>query len=293
VEAPNGTAVAAQIPDTARSLETTVSDHQTIEVDQRGAVLWLTLARPDARNGITLQMQEELVATFAAADADRSVRAILVTGSGSAFCTGADLTPSGDRPVGLLGSSEMSLLDYGKATDPWRALFKTYWELETPVVAAVNGTVAGAGWMLALLADLVVAAEDARWVHVFAERGMVPHAGDPYFLPRVLPFHALNELAMLRERFTSADLHRWGAVNRLVPGDDVVATAAELAERLASGPTLQLGQTKRLYRRSLDLPMEAVFGLEAAATVALSQTHDRKEGVQSLLERRPADFRGE
>lgn len=266
---------------------------ETIIVDNREGVLWIVLNRPDARNGITLKMQEELLTEFGVAAADRAVRAIVITGSGSAFCTGADLTPSGDSPKGLLGSGEMSLLDYGKATDPWRTLFKTYWELEKPVIAAVNGTVAGAGWMLALLADLVVAAEDARWIHVFAERGMVPHAGDPYFLPRVLPFHALMEIAMLRDRFTSADLQRWGAVNRLVPADQVAHTAAELAARLATGPTLQLGQTKRLYRRSLDLPMDTVFALEAAATVALSQTHDRKEGVQSLLERRPADFRGE
>jgi 2-(1,2-epoxy-1,2-dihydrophenyl)acetyl-CoA isomerase len=270
-----------------------VVSEQTIVVSQQGAVRWLQLNRPEARNGITLQMQAELMAAFAAAESDRGVRAIVVTGSGSAFCTGADLTPTGDSPKGLLGSAEMSLLDYGRATDPWRELFKTYWELTTPVVAAVNGTVAGAGWMLALLADLVVAADDARWIHVFAERGMAPHAGDPYFLPRVLPFHALMEIALLRERFTSADLHRWGAVNRLVPPDDVTATAGELASRLAAGPTLQLGQTKQLYRRSLDLPMDAVFALEAAATVALSQTHDRKEGVQSLLERRPAEFRGE
>ena len=172
-------------------------------------------------------------------------------------------------------------------------MFQQLWETETPLVSAVTGTVAGAGWMLALLADLVVAAEGARWTHVFTRRGMVPHAGDPYFLPRVIPFHRLNEIAMLSEPVTSETLASWGVVNRCVPAADVMATATELAVRLAAGPTRALGMTKRLYRRSLDSDMLTAFEEERAAQALISTTRNRREGVQALVEQRPAEFTGD
>jgi 2-(1,2-epoxy-1,2-dihydrophenyl)acetyl-CoA isomerase len=199
-------------------------------------------------------------------------------------------------PAGYTGGAAQappSVLDYRRAVGPFQRLFQTLWECETPVVSAVNGTTAGAGWMLALLADLVVAAEGARWTHVFARRGMVPHAGDPFFLPRVLPFHRLLEAALLSETLTSETLHEWGAVNRLVPADEVETTARQLAARLAAGPTRSLGQTKRLYRRSLVSDMATAFAEEATATALISGTHDRIEGVKSMLENRPPRFTGD
>jgi len=185
-----------------------------------------------------------------------------------------------------------SPIDYRKDVGPFQALFQTLWELETPVVSAVNGTTAGAGWMLALLADLVVAAEGARWTHVFARRGMVPHCGDPFFLPRIIPFHRLNEIALLSDTITSETLAEWGLINRLVPPDQVESTAAELASRLAEGPTRSLGLTKRLYRRSLVSDMATSFAEEANATALLSQTQDRVEGVKALIEGRAPKFTG-
>ena len=121
---------------------------------------------------------------------------------------------------------------------------------------------------------------------------MAPHAGDPFFLPRILPFHVLNEIALLGDTVTSVDLHRWGAVNRLVPDLDVEKTASELAGRLAAGPTLSLGQTKRLYRRSLVSDMTTAFAEEAAAVAMLSATEDRAEGTRSLMEGRRPNFTG-
>lgn len=263
---------------------------QTLQLQRDGAVLWVRLARPEARNAIDPVMRDELRSTLADADADPDVRAIVITGTGTDFCTGADLTPAGGGAAAA--ERPPSVLDYRRAVVPYQELFRAYWELETPVVSAVNGTVAGAGWMLALLADLVVAAEGARWIHVFARRGMVPHAGDPFFLPRLLPLHRLNEAALLGETVTSETIREWGAVNRVVPADEVEATATDLAGRLAQGPTRSLGLTKRLYRRSLVSDMATAFGEEAAATALVSQTADRLEGVRSLLEGRRADFTG-
>ena len=262
----------------------------TLRLERSGAVQWIRLDRPDARNGIDAMMRDELTALLAELDADDAVRAIVVTGQGNDFCTGADLAPARDPEIATRRPT--SPIDYRRAVAPWQLLFRTYWELETPVVSAVNGTTAGAGWMLALLADLVVAAEGARWIHAFARRGMVPHAGDPFFLPRLLPFHRLLEAALLSDALTSETLYEWGSVNRLVPAVDVEHTAGELAARLAEGPTKSLGLTKRLYRRSLVSDMATAFGEEAAATALVSQTRDRTEGVQSLLEGRRADFTG-
>lgn len=266
-----------------------MTDTTTLLLSSEDAVLWIRLNRPEHGNGIDPVMCSELRATFLDADIDTAVRALVVTGVGKDFCTGADLAAS----PGAASGGTVPLLDYRRAVAAYQELFRTYWELETPVVSAVNGTIAGAGWMLGLLADLVVAAEGARWIHVFARRGMVPHAGDPFFLPRILPFHKLNEAALTGDRFTSETLHDWGAVNRLVPPGDVEQAARKLATKLAEGPTRSLGQTKRLYRRSLVSDMVTAFAEEAAATALLSQTHDRIEGVKSLIEGRRAVFTGE
>jgi len=257
----------------------------TIILDREGGVLWLRLNRPHARNGIDAELRDELSAALTAADRDRDVRAIVVTGSGRDFCTGADLASA-------TGTAPRNPLDYRAPLLPYQDLFRRLWELETPVVSAVRGRVAGIGWLLALLADLVVASDTAKWTHVFTRRGMAPHAGDPFFLPRILPFHVLNEIALLGDTITSADLHRWGAVNRLVPDAEVPKTAFELAERLAAGPTLSLGQAKRLYRRSLVSDMTTAFAEEAAAIAMLSHTQDRAEGTQSLIEGRRPSFKG-
>jgi len=258
-----------------------------LAIDQVGAVATVRLNRPDRRNAIDVDTCRELTTWLHGLADDRSIRAVVITGAERDFCTGAD----------ALGSNavvESSMpLDYRWKTQDFNRLFEALWETETPVVSAVNGTVAGAGWLLALLADLVVAAEGARWSHVFVKRGMIPHAGDPYFLPRIIPFHRLNELALLGDPVTSETLGAWGVVNRVVPGDDVLATATELAGRLADGPTRSIGMAKRLYRRSLDSDLRTAREEEAAALALISTTKDRLEGVQSFIERRPAEFIGD
>ena len=257
----------------------------TIILDREGGVLWLRLNRPHARNGIDAELRDELSAALTAADRDRDNRAIVITSAGADFCTGADLASTN-------GTAPQNPLDYRAPLLPYQDLFRQLWELETPVVSAVRGRVAGIGWLLALLADLVVASDTAKWTHVFTRRGMAPHAGDPFFLPRILPFHVLNEIALLGDTITSADLHRWGAVNRLVADEDVDKTAGELAGRLAAGPTLSMGQARRLYRRSLASDMTTAFAEEAAAIAMLSATQDRAEGMAALMEGRKPTFTG-
>jgi 2-(1,2-epoxy-1,2-dihydrophenyl)acetyl-CoA isomerase len=259
---------------------------QGLYIEHEEGVATVRLQRPERHNAIDEATRAELTAFLEQATTDRSVRAILLTGTGSDFCTGADVVAAGGHVA------ELGPLDYRFATEGYRRLFQSLWEVDKPVVSAVNGTVAGAGWLLALLADLVVADRDARWTHVFSRRGMVPHAGDPYYLPRIIPFHRLNQIALLGDTLTSATLHEWGIVNWSVDAADVLPTAMELAQRLAQGPTRALGLTKRLYRRSLSSDIATSFEDERNATALISTTDDRVEGVRSFVERRPPKFIG-
>jgi 2-(1,2-epoxy-1,2-dihydrophenyl)acetyl-CoA isomerase len=259
----------------------------SLRVEVSGAVATVVFDRPHRRNALDPDTRDELAAFLAAADKDRGIRAIVLAGNDRDFCTGADVAARGG------GAVTTSPLDYRYLTVEYQQFFRQLWELETPMVSAVTGGVAGAGWMLALLADLVVAAEGAKWTHVFTRRGMIPHAGDPYFLPRIIGFHRLNELALLSDPVTSETLHGWGVVNRCVPGDQVLATAGELARRLAEGPTRSLSLTKRLYRRSLDSDITSAFEEERMAQALISTTQDRAEGMRSFMEQRPPKFIGD
>jgi 2-(1,2-epoxy-1,2-dihydrophenyl)acetyl-CoA isomerase len=256
-------------------------------VIERGddGVVVVRLNRPERRNMIDTVTAQQLTTLFIAANTDSSIRSFLITGVADVYCTGADAVSAADTPT-------PGTLDYRYATEDFRRLFQAMWEVEKPVVTAVNGTVAGAGWMFALLGDLVVADSVARWTHVFTRRGMVPHAGDPYFLARIIPFHRLNEIALLSDTMTSVNLHAWGLVNRCVPATEVFSTALELAQRLAAGPTRTLGFTKRLYRRSLSSDMATAFEDERNATALISTTADRREGVLSFIEKRSPHFIG-
>jgi 2-(1,2-epoxy-1,2-dihydrophenyl)acetyl-CoA isomerase len=266
------------------------TEFSTLAVSLDDAVCWVRLERPEARNAIDPVMRDELLGLFEEVAGERSVRAMVVTGQGRDFCTGADLRPPGSPDVAM--TRARSPLDARRGVARYQQLFAALWNLEIPVVSAVNGTTAGAGWLLALLADLVVAARGARWTHAFTRRGMVPHCGDPYFLSRVLPFRFVHEAALLSDTFLSEDLDRWGVVNRLVAPEELIEVAGELARRLAAGPTRTLGLTKRLYRRALSSDMETAFFEEADAVALIGQTDDRIEGVRSMVEERPPRFTG-
>ncbi len=262
-------------------------DDPGLVIERDGAVGLVRLVRPARRNALDEDSRDRLSAFLDEAQADPAIRAIVITGHGRDFCTGADVVAQKD-PAGA-----MTPLDFRYASVGFQRFFQQLWEVDVPVVSAVNGSVAGAGWMLALLADLVVAAEGVRWTHVFARRGMIPHAGDPYFLPRIIPFHRLNEIALLSDPVTSDTLHSWGVVNRCVPVDEVLPTALALAHRLAEGPTRSLAMAKRLYRRSLDSDITTAMEAERNAQALISTTTDRQEGLKSFLEGRTPTFIGD
>ncbi|NBB50449.1 hypothetical protein GVN24_19420 [Rhizobium sp. CRIBSB] len=246
----------------------------------------LTLDRPSHRNAIDEDSAWAYATFFREANTNPEVRAIVVTSSGRDFSVGGGPSKNPAPPP-------RTTLDYRFVSRPHIEMFRAMWELEKPVVSGVNGTVAGVGWLLALLADLVVAAKGSRWTHVFVRKVMIPHAGDSFYLPRIIPFHRLNEIALLGDAVTADTLSDWGLINRLVDADQVFETAMDLARRMAAQPTRSLGLAKRHYRRSLEADYSTMLREEMAGQALNTTTADREELAAAVREGRVPSFKGD
>ena len=246
-----------------------------ILVAQDGGVLTLTLNRPDAHNAITPDQRNFLADEFARASDDLAVRAVIFTAVGKGFCTGADLRMSRPDPVRPEGAPARAILD-----------------CEKPVIAAVNGTAAGMGVHMAVACDLVIAAEGVRFIEVFVRRGLVPDAGGVYLLPRLIGPQKAKELMFFGDDVSAADAHAMGLVNRVVPPEELMPTARDWGERLASQPTKSLTMSKLLVNRSFETSRQTMFEMEAWAQDLLMAGEDAMEGVDAFKERRDPNWKG-
>ena len=247
---------------------------------ERGVTV-LTLNRPDALNALTADLRRQLLAAVKAAGRDADVRAVVITGAGRAFCAGADLRDgSGEREFRRVLSDE-----YNPLVEAIRALPK-------PVIAAVNGVAAGAGVSLALAADLVIAAEGARFVPAFHRIGLVPDSGLTRALVRAVGRHRAFEVLMGERQMDATEAQAAGLVAAVVPADRLADAARELAERLASGPTRAIGLTKRLIAGAEDASLSDSLAAEAALQEVAGRTDDHAEGVAAFTEKRDPAFRG-
>ena len=171
-------------------------------------------------------------------------------------------------------------------------LIRAVWELEKPVVAAVNGVAAGLGAHLAFASDLVIAAAESKFIEIFVRRGIAIDAGGAYLLPRLIGLAKAKELVFFGDDLPADEAQRIGLVNRVVPGDQLLAAAREWAERLATGPTYAIGMSKRLLNRSLEVDMETALDDEAMVQSLVTQSEDTKEGMMSFMEKRAPKFTG-
>jgi len=261
-------------------------DFQAIQLTNESQVAWITLNRPDARNAINDEMRDELIGVLTDARTNPEIRAVVLTGAGKGFCTGADLSRrGGGGPSGPGAAREMM------RTRSQR-LIRTLWELEKPVIAAVNGVAAGLGAHLAFACDLVVAASDARFIEVFVRRGIAVDGGGAYLLPRLIGLAKAKELVFFGDDLTADDALRIGLINKVVPADGLHAAAREWATRLASGPTFAIGMSKRLLNRSLESDLETALDEEAMVQSLVTQSEDTKEGMLAFAERRQPAFKG-
>jgi 2-(1,2-epoxy-1,2-dihydrophenyl)acetyl-CoA isomerase len=252
-----------------------------VETRRDGAVLTITLNRPDVLNAFNSDMHRGLSAALKDAR-DGGVRAVVLTGAGRGFCVGQDLTEFREAP-GDIGS---------RLRGNYHPNIRAIRALEKPVIAAVNGAAAGAGMSLACACDLRVAADSATFVPAFINIGLIPDSGGSYFVTRLLgPARAFEWLASGR-RLTAAEAHAWGLVSEVVETDALAARAAELAAQLADLPTRGVGMTKRLLDHAVTASLDEQLEREAQLQAAATQTEDFKEGVAAFLEKRPPKFRG-
>src|SRR5579863_7569018 len=257
-------------------------------------VSWITLNRPEVRNAITHDQRERVIALLEDASAHVEIGAVVLTATGEGFCTGADLR-AGRRPAPAKpeGAPDRIVGDAARMIRRGaQRLIAAVLDCEKPVVAAVNGTAAGIGAHLAFACDLVVAAEEARFIEVFVRRGISPDGGGAYLLPRLVGLQKGKELVFFGDDLPAAEAERLGLVNRVVPRADLERAPGELAGRLAKGPTKALGMAKWLLNRSLDSDRATAFDEEAWAQELVVGTADSKEGIASFVERREPDFKG-
>lgn len=257
--------------------------------------LWITLNRPSVGNAVGPVQRARVIDLLTRANTSLAIRAVVITATGDAFCTGADLgaqlpPPATDmppeapsRPVG----STMRSVRAGA-----QRFIDAVLNCDKPVIAAVNGTAAGIGAHLAFACDLVLAAEGARFIEVFVRRGIVPDAGGMWLLPRLVGMQRAKELVFFGDALPARDAERIGLVNRVVPADELEAVAREWADRLASGPTTAIGLAKSLLNRSFESPWEVALRDEAAAVEINKGTQDAGEGIASFRERRAPKFVG-
>lgn len=262
-------------------------DFEAIDHRVEAQVAWVTLNRPDARNAINDQMRGELFSVLEDARTNPDVRCLVLTGAGKGFCTGADI--SGPRPAaGPTGPGATREIMRTRS----QRLLRMLWELEKPTIAAVNGVAAGLGAHLAFTCDLVIAAAEARFIEVFARRGLMLDAAGAFLLPRLIGLQKAKELVFFADDLSAEDAVRIGLANKAVPGAELAAAAREWATRLASGPTFALGMSKRLLNRSLDVDLETALDDEAMAVSIVTQSEDVQEGMKAFVERRQPTFKG-
>ena len=259
---------------------------ETVTFERRDGELRITLNRPDALNAWDKQLGIDLLAAVREAAADDGVRAVVITGAGRAFSSGADLragfdpTPEGHPDVGTA------------LHERYHPIIAGLREMPKPVVARVNGPAVGIGCSLALVCDLIVACESAYFLLAFVNIGLVPDGGSSLLLPERVGLARATEMAMLGERVPARQALEWGLINRVTADDELDDVVDELAARLAAGPTRAYAGIKRQLNAWLFARMAEQLDLEASIQQQSAASGDFAEVVQAFLEKRPAAFSG-
>jgi len=257
------------------------SSYETLLVDRADGVVTVTLNRPEKKNAANGTMWDELLDVARVIGADDSVRAVVVTGAGGAFCSGADVSG-----MGTGGIHSLALMRH--ITDVCMSWFR----IPQPTIAKVRGVAVGAGLNLALVCDLLVASENARFSEIFARRGLSIDFGGSWSLPRRVGMHRAKELALLADIIDASYAAEIGLVNRVLPDGELDAFVDDWATRLAGGPPIALAMTKRLLNNSLNVTLEEALDDEGLSQSVNFGTSDTREAVAAFMEKRDPEFTG-
>ena len=256
--------------------------YQNILYDVADRIATVTLNRPDAMNATTDDLYTELADAVRRIKADREVSCAILTGAGRGFCAGADLKARRDdmTPLQLRDRHRWILKD----------VLEPLYRLEKPVIAAVNGAAAGAGFNIALACDFIVASENASFIQVFAKVGLVPDLGGLYLLSRVVGLNVAKELCFTARKVLPDEAKTLGIVNHVVPHDELMPRARELALQIAKASPTATAMTKDLLNKSSGSTLEQMLEYESYAQTVAYLTPEYKEGVAAFREKRTPDF---
>lgn len=263
-----------------------MSDFSTLNFTVSEGVAEITLNRPDNANAMNLQMGQDLMEASLLCEENPDIRAVLITGNGRMFCAGGDLSSfadAGDKVKPLIlrltGYLHLAISRFSRA--------------DAPVVIAVNGSAAGAGFSLAVSGDFVLAAESAKFTMAYTAAGLTPDGSSSYFLPRLIGMRKTQELMLTNRRLDAQEAEQWGMINRVVADEELLNEARALARQLAKGPGKAFGTVKALLRSSFSESLETQMELEAQGIANATQTRDGQEGVRAFLEKRKPEFSGQ
>lgn len=260
-----------------------------LKYEQRGHVVTLTMSQPEQRNPLTGNTAvEEFLAALAKITVDRSVRAVILTGEGPAFSAGGDIRKMKQQSSGDVDGMRIRE-DYRLGI---QRLPLALFNLEVPVIAAVNGPAIGAGLDLACMCDLRIASESARFAESFVKMGIVPGDGGAWLLPRVIGLSRAAELSFTGRAIDAATALQWNLVSQVVAPEELLAAANRLADEIAANPPQVTRMTKRLIREGMHMSLASLLELSAAHQALAHQTADHREAVSAFLEKRTPQFSG-
>ncbi len=257
--------------------------YEDLLVSRKNSIAIVTLNRPDVLNALSPGMREGIGAAFESFQDDNTVRAVVITGAGRAFCSGGDV-----RSFGRLNDE-----DNRKAIFKFmRRALTAITGLEKPVIAMVNGPAAGAGCNIALSCDIIIASEKAIFSEAFVRVGLAPDWAGTFFLTRMVGMHLAKEMVFTGMRVDAKKAKDIGLINHVVPHDELEAFTMELAGKLAESPTRAIGVAKKMIQKAWLMDMSSMLDYEALAQQELAESHDHKEGVKAFLEKREPKFLG-
>jgi 2-(1,2-epoxy-1,2-dihydrophenyl)acetyl-CoA isomerase len=259
--------------------------YSTILYDTADGVATIILNRPDMRNAFNDQMAEELQAALKSAERDAAVRSLVLTGAGAGFCAGQDLAAIRAR------GDDVSFRAHLQHT--FHPIVAKLASIEKPVIAAVNGAAAGAGFGIAIACDFRYASETAKFRMAFIGIALAPDSGTSFFLPRLIGLGRALELAYTNDLIDAPTALSLGLVNKVLPPDQLLPVTLDLARKLAQAPTKSLGLTKRAMSRALTATLDEALDYEAHLQEVAGRSADHKEGVAAFLEKRVPHFRGQ